>query len=71
MLWCPKPHPVQEVRPHSIEQRGQPPPHPVAVLGLVHPRVLLTLWAAVAHCWLTFNLLTTRNFPVINTVDDC
>ena len=31
--------------------------HLPAVLGLVHPRVWLVLWAARACCWLMFNLL--------------
>ena len=50
-----------EAAQHKAERTTPlPPPLLVAVLGLVHPRVWLALWAAVAHCWLMFNLLLTK-----------
>jgi len=49
-LWHPKLHPVQEVRPHRAEQSETAlPPAQLAVLGLMHPRVRLALWAARVH----------------------
>ena len=49
------------LRPHSAKQSGVIPPLAwLAVLGLMHPRVLLALLAVRAHCWLRFNLPSTR-----------
>lgn len=46
---------------HTTQSRGDnSSPHPVAVLGLLHPRAWLDLLAARAHCWLIFHLLSTR-----------
>ena len=42
------------------EEWDNPSPYPVAVLGLVHPRGQLALWAARARCWLMFDLPETR-----------
>jgi len=62
MLWYPDLHPVLEVRLHSTEKSEQPLPLPLAVLGLIHPRVWLAPWGAMAHCWLMFNMLLTKSF---------
>ena len=56
LLW----HPALEVRPHNTEQSRQPIPSPPGSAGPGAPQVWLVLWAARAHCWLMFYLLSAR-----------
>lgn len=61
MLWCPKLHPVLEVRLPQAEQSRAPLPQPdgravpEALQGTVGPL------AAKAHCWLMISSTSTRN----------
>lgn len=62
---APKLHSVLEVRLHSTKHsktlREGVFPCWAGSMGLIHdPWVLLALWAAWAHCWLRFNLLSAR-----------
>ena len=60
-LCCPTLYTVLKVRPHSAEQSGTAVSlAQLAVLSMMHPRVQLALWAARAHCWLMFYLLSAR-----------
>ena len=55
----PAPSAGGEATQHRAEQ-DNPSPRLVAALGLMHSRVWLALLASRAHCWLMFNLLSTR-----------
>jgi len=56
----PRLHPVQEMRPHSTEQRGQPLPSPSGSAGPGAPQCVVGPPGVRAHCWLLYNLLSAR-----------
>ena len=54
----PKLHTVLQMRTHQcVVDWDSPFPQMAAVPGLMHPRIQL---AFLAHCWLIFNLLSSK-----------